>query len=255
VDLVLRGRALLNRTPSAEALAEARRLFERAVELDPDSADAHARLAQAHINAIRLGVGDREANLAAAEEHAARALAIAPRHTWAHLVRANVLRRRWRFEEALAELDALIAAGSLTGAYAERGWVKALTGRPAEAFPDLAQAIRLSPRDQQIGGWHEALGVASLMLGRDEEAAAHFGRARVADPNQPRFILQLASAYALTGRTVQGRAALGEFRRLRPNDTIGGWRRGFEALSDHPLYRATRERQLAALRAIGMPEE
>jgi hypothetical protein len=60
----------------------------------------------------------------------------------------------------------------------------------------------------------------------------------------------------IRGRTEEARPALEEFRRLRPNDTITSWRRNGPRQSPYPLFLATRERQFAAIRAIGrMPEE
>ena len=94
------------------------------------------------------------------------------------------------------------------------------------------------------------------MLGRDEDALEQFLKARAANPFRQSHVFNLASAYALTSRLEEARATLEEHRRMgptRPSASVA--RRSWYPDSDRPLYRATRERQIDALRMIGMPEE
>jgi hypothetical protein len=71
----------------------------------------------------------------------------------------------------------------------------------------------------------------------------------------PPAAADLAAAYLLTGRAEEARAALADYRLVRPNATIEGRRAYWFGLSDNGLYRAARERQLDALRRLGLPEE
>ena len=257
-DLVLRGRALMTTFRSRESLAEARRLFERAVALDENSAIAHAGLASAIYDPVTFAWSkDPEADTRLAEAHVMRALAIDRDHAWARRVRGMILERRWRFEEALAEFDRVIAFDpSSVAARVRRGYVKLKTDRPAEAIADISEALRISPRDWNLDTFHHFLASAFLMLGRDEEALEHFLKARAANPLLPRHLFNLASGYALTGRDEEARATLEEHRRVSPVPGSARMaRRSWYPDSDYPLYRATRERQIEALRTVGMPEE
>jgi TolB-like protein len=179
VDLPLRGRALLGTAPTMENLLEARRLFERSIALDGGSADAHAFLGMALANLwTQNWEEDREGLLRRAEEHAARALDLNPRHARGHYARGMVHQGRRRFDQALAEFEiALDLAPNLPFIHARRGWVRNLTDRPAEALADFAQAVQLSPRDPYIGTFFWGMAIASLMLGRGEDAVAHAVRA------------------------------------------------------------------------------
>jgi len=224
---------------------------------------AHAGLAMALVGTISFGWSrDREGDLKAAEEHATRALALYPRNDWARLARGILLGWRGRYDEALAVFDRTIADfPDNVSALAGRARVRLLTDRPAEALADLGEAMSISPRNWNLDTWHEFSGIASLMLGRDEDAVGHFLRARAANPGRGGLILLLASAYQLTGRTEEARAAWDDYVRQRPHATIGGTiarlRRTLEPPSGPSgrLYRATVERQIDAFRAIGgMPE-
>ena len=258
VDLVLRGRALLSSPRSRESVAEGRRLYERSLALDEGSADAHAGLALTLVDALSYGLSqDRDGDLELAEAHASRALALKSDSGTAHFAAGMVLSIRRRFAQAEAEFDLIIADNpSNAAAIAYRGLIKLRTDRPAEALEDLRDAVRISPRDWNLDYFYDRLATGLLMLGRDEEALGYRLRARAANPQQANHLFFLAAALKLVGRTEEARPALEEFRRLRPNDTIAGWRRTGARQSRYPLWLATRERQFAAIGAVGgMPEE
>jgi TolB-like protein len=256
-DLILRGRVAWLRPPSPENFAKACRLFERAVALDEGSAQAHAMLGGIHIDAIiKSWSRDRAADLEEGERHLARALAIDDRHLFAHHWRGVAQALRWRFGEAIAEYDMVIALNrNFPPAYAARGGTKILTDRPAEGIADINEAMRISPRDRDLGSWFQLLGFANLMLGQDEDALAYFERAVAASPTIYPHRLSLASTYALVGRVDEARATLREFRERYPQVTITYLRPLGQVWSPYPLWRAMQERLLAGLRLAGLPEE
>ena len=65
----------------------------------------------------------------------------------------------------------------------------------------------------------------------------------------------LASTYQLMGREEEVHASFADYRLARPNHTLKSVRAHWFGLSDNGLYLATRERQLAALRRLGLPEK
>jgi len=96
LTLTALGLALNNR----KAFEEARTHLARALELEPDSLEATAALAESE-----EGAGD----LARAEEHARRALARAGDHATANLVLGMVRMKQERYEEARASLEQAVA--------------------------------------------------------------------------------------------------------------------------------------------------
>ncbi len=81
--------------------AEAADAYRRAIEADPEFADAHCNLGTIHYNRNRR---------AAARECFERALGIDPRHVEAHFNLANLLEEEGRKESALRHLKATLAA-------------------------------------------------------------------------------------------------------------------------------------------------
>ncbi len=100
-DYIFRGRAARLKPPSRENRAEAIRLFEQALALDPHSAVAQSWLAIAlAARALDLMAETAAADIARAEDLAERALAALPRSTVAHFAMAQVLRAQHRYDEA-----------------------------------------------------------------------------------------------------------------------------------------------------------
>ena len=138
------------------------------------------------------------------------------------------------------------------------GFCKLYAGSIDEVIPLEEQAIRLSPRDRDIGFWYYLIGIVHLLQSRTEEAILWLEKARSAIPAVGAFRSGLASAYALKGETERAAAELAEARRLTNNDRwssiahrkakSGGWW-GVTEIRD--LYEAT---YFTGLRKAGMPE-
>jgi len=82
-DCLLRARRY-TRMLNAEAHAEARDLLEKAVELDPLSADAHALLANVYLGEHRFGMNPRPNPIGRAIVHALAATRLDPQNAYAH---------------------------------------------------------------------------------------------------------------------------------------------------------------------------
>ena len=84
--------------------------FEKAVELEPGYAQAHAELARAHLSKIRSheALESDAANLAAAVRHAKLALTLEPDLPEAHLAMAYISGLDGRFDEAIRYLEQAI---------------------------------------------------------------------------------------------------------------------------------------------------
>ncbi len=66
-------------------------------------------------------------------------------------------------------------------AYFGLGQCKMLTGSIDETISLIERAIRLSPRDSQLGVWYQTIGWVHLLQSRTDEAIVWFERARNAD--------------------------------------------------------------------------
>ncbi len=259
LDFILRGRALSSMPPTTENHAEAVRLYERALTLDPQSVEAQALLARTLAARAMDGLtNSAEADIARAERLVWQALAASPRSPLAHYARGQVLRAQGRCEEAIPEYETALASNrNWVEALANIGRCKFLIGSIKEAIAAQEQAIRLSPRDPQLGICYLRIGQAHLLQSRIDEATLWFEKARGANPRLPFVRAFLASAYALKGETERASAELAEARRLS-----GGGRFlsiahsktvfDFGVPKVRALYEAT---YFAGLRKAGMPEE
>ena len=89
MDLYFQGAAWLNKGPSHENLAQARRCFERAVALGPDSVEALVGLASVDAQrGVLFLADDRDEHFAKAESTLSKVLSLAPNHAMAHYLLA-----------------------------------------------------------------------------------------------------------------------------------------------------------------------
>ena len=216
-DYILRGRAVRLQPPSRENRAEAIMLFEEALALDPQSAQAQAWLAialTARVLDFMAGT-TAAADIARAEELAERALGALRRSAVTHFAKAQVLRAQHRYREAVPQYEAVLAFNrNWAHAYSHLGWCKFMTGTLDALIPAQEQAIRLSPRDPQIGLFYSRIGSAYLLESRIEDALIWYEKAHDATPAHPQFRTFVAAASALKGDTGRAAAELAEARRL-----------------------------------------
>ncbi|HEX3524925.1 MAG TPA: adenylate/guanylate cyclase domain-containing protein [Stellaceae bacterium] len=259
LDYILRGRAARLRPNSRDVYAEAIRLFEHALALDPQSVEAQSRLANVLASRVLNGMTDSAAaDLAGAEGLVNQAMATSPRSAYAHLVKGDVLFAQHRWEEAVLEYETALASHrNMADALNELGWCKLFTGSIDEVIPLVEQSIRLSPRDRGIGSRYKLIGAVHLLQSRTDEAIVWLEKARSAVPAEPGCRSCLAAAYALRGETERAAAELAEARRLSNDDRFSSLAR-LKAVGHLgvPKTRALFEATLfAGLRKAGMPEE
>ena len=257
-DYILRGRAVRLQPPSRENRAEAIALFEEALALDPQSPQAQSWLAIAlTARVLDFMAATAAADIARAAELADRALAVLPRSGVARFAKAQVLRAQHRYGEAVPEYEAVIALNrNWAHAYSHLGWCKFMTGLVEELIPAQERAIRLSPRDPQIGLFYCRMGSGHLLQSQIDNAVAWYERARNATPAHPQFRTFLASAYALVGEGDRAAGELAEARRLVGDDRYASIA-GIRAITSwgEPRVAALAEQTyFAGLRKAGVAE-
>jgi adenylate cyclase len=259
LDYIFRGRAALAKGASRENNAEAIDLFERALALDPHSAEAQSWLANALSARVLEEMSDTvEADIARAEGLVAQALAASPGSPVAHYAKGQLLRAQGRPEEAILEFETVLAVNrNSIGALFHVGWCKLMTGSIDEVVPLAEQGIRLSPRDPLIANFYNRIGLVHLMQSRVDEAIPWLEKARSANAGLSFVHAYLASAYALKGETERAAAELAEARRLRGEHSYASIARmaaaGYWGVPKiRALFEAT---YFVGLRKAGVPEE
>jgi TolB-like protein len=258
-DYILRGRAVRLQPPSRENRAEAIALFEQALALDQQSAAAQSWLAIAlTARVLDFMAGTAETDILRAESLTERALATSPRSPPAHFAKGQVLRAQHRYDEAIPEYETVIALNrNWAHAYSHLGWCRFMTGLIEELIPAQEQAIRLSPRDPQIGLFYSRIGSGHLLRSHTDEAIIWYEKARNATPAHPEFRTFLAAVYALKGDAERAAGELAEARRLVGDDRYSSIAR-FRAISSWgvPEVRALVESTyFTGLCKAGVPEE
>ena len=150
-------------------MEEARKLFERAITLDSQFAQAYAGYARTFYFDVLLGFsddGDEEAL-----EAARKAVDLDNEDAGSHTALGQIYYVNRNNERAIPEFEAAIRLNpSYATAHHHLGRVLAHTGRPEEALPHLQAAIRLSPKDGEIAPFHAGVALANLYLRRHEDA-------------------------------------------------------------------------------------
>jgi TolB-like protein/predicted Zn-dependent protease len=259
LDYVLRGRAALFKPTSVKNYAEALSSFEHALELEPQSTDAQLGLAGALVaHFLDFGSSSATDDLKRAEALVNLSFVAAPRDLRTHYFKAKVLRAQRRCAEAIAEYETVLALNRNSAAsLGEISKCKIYIGPIEEAIPLLEQAIRLSPRDPQIGNWYFRIGEAHLLQSRIDDAILWLEKSQRALPAWPWARAYLASAYGLKG---DGERAAVELAAARKLGGEGSWRSIAERRADtpyeNPAIRALAEATFyEGLRKAGMPEE
>ena len=255
LDYILRGRAARFKPVSRKGYAEAISLFEHALVLDPQSVEAQSLLAGALAGRVLDQMSDAvAADIARADELAGHALAASPGRPLVHYAKGQVLRAQRRWEEALPEYETAFAS--------DRNWLSALngiayckfyTGSLNEVIPLMEQAIRLSPRDPQIGLFYHQIGRVHLLQSRVELAIPWLERARNAIPEATYVHAMLTSAHALKGDSERAAGELAQLSSGRHPSLARARAAGYFGVPKvRALYEAT---FFAGLRNAGIPEE
>jgi TolB-like protein/Tfp pilus assembly protein PilF len=223
-DDVLRGRAYLGRLERSSN-AEARDMFQRAIDLDPDYGAAHTGLAATYLEAVDQGLTEwPQRAVADAHDLLQKALLLDPDDAEAHALLADVYTYRGRFELALTELDqALRRNPSDAESLGRQGWAQLTSGHVEQAIDSMTTALRFNPRGrpEMFGN----LGLAYYLQGRFDDAIATLERgfARFPQAEYGFGSIAVAAAYAQAGRTEDAAKAANDVRRLAPFFEIDGF--------------------------------
>ena len=144
-DYYLRGREHFNRF-TQEANAQARQMFEKALELDPQYAEAYAFLGWTYFREWSLQWSQDSQALEQAFALAQRAVALDDSLAQAHVTLGTVYLWKKQYDQAIAEAERAIALdANFAEAYTWLGETLKFAGRPEEAIGLIEKAMRLNP--------------------------------------------------------------------------------------------------------------
>ena len=255
MDLLLQGRSLEFQGPSPQRIAKSRKLYERALQLDPASVNARSALANALLDLFWLSGQPAAGGFARIEQLVSDAEALAPSNPEVLWVRAYLLWHLGRWLAAEAAFQRLVASyPTWTGAELMLGLCYELLGKTDDAIGMFQHSIRMSPKHSYIWSRYHVLATALLLVGRHDEAVSWEQRALAAQPeNSPKLFaeeyLTLAGAYVGLGRKEEARDAVGQAIRAWPFATVRGyWNGGYPS----PRFAAQMASVEEGLRSAGL---
>jgi adenylate cyclase len=246
-DFFMRASDLANQWTNGGTEA-ALQLFYKAIELDPDYAQAYAFATWCYDwrHAAR-GTTDEERRETArlAREAVRLGKDDAFSLSWAGYSLAFVV---GELKEGAALIDrALVLNPNLARSWNLSGWVRIFLNQPDIAIDHLARAMRLSPLDFAFHAMETATAAAHLRAGRYDQASLWAERALRDQPNSADAAGVLAISCALGGDLERAKSAMQRLLQIAPGRRISN--RNFPFVS--PERQALIE---GALRKAGMPE-
>lgn len=248
-DYFLHGRNRFFLYASREDNRKARQLYEKAIELDPDYAQAYAMLAWTYAFEAMNGWSEvREDSLAQAQALAARAIVLDQELPVAYFVTGLVYRERGEYMKALVEAEKAIAIdSSYANAHVLLASLLYYAGRPQEGLERIKKAMQLNPHHPYNYPFH--LGQAYFILGRYQEAIEALEQGLGTNPSSERMRVWLAAAYALDGREEDARWEAEQVLTLNPDFSLQRIRQAFPFKDP-----ADMERLLDGLRIAGITQ-
>lgn len=204
-DSLLRGWEVFNRF-TKEANVQARQLYEKAIALDPQYADAYVGLGWTYYMEWIWRWSADPQTLEQALALARQALALDDSLPIAHSLLGMVYVLKQQYEQAIAEGERAITLDpNNADIYVLQADALNLAGRPAEALRAVEQAMRLNPRYPP--NYLFDLGLAYQLTGRYAEAITTLQEALSRSPNFIPAHNVLARSYWLQWLSQQSFAA------------------------------------------------
>ena len=243
-ECVLRGYALPVFDSDAEA--EARRLFEKAIDLDPDYARAYSLLAYSFLREWHRDMSSCDSALDRALELAKKAVALDENdgNSLAALGWVYLFRQRYELAEHYYQ-KALELNPNTPNLMTRLSALYGYTGRAADSIDCQKQAKLLDPFFDAPWYW-QFVGTANFLARQYDEAIVAFGRTSTMP-----FWAQayLAACCALSDRIDRARHCAAEVLRLAPDFSLTRF-----ATKEPYKNPADREHLIEGLRKAGLPE-
>lgn len=255
-DSLLRAKALINKFTKQDN-RKAIQLLERAIALDPTSAQAYAMLSMGHLmDWVGYWIEDRAEAMAKAHECAQRALELDDADSRANWTLGEVLLFQYQYDKAHQRLEKAVSLNpNDVEARGILGYYLASVGETERALAEFEQALRLDPFDLSWLPWLRA--IVYYDARRYDEAIADLERI---DGPYIEIRYYLMASYAQAGRVEEARAMVEPFLKFAEEDmavflgrTLDAWEGYLRSNNDH-RGEANILHLLEGLRKAGFPE-
>ena len=216
-DYYLRGRELYYRA-TQEMNAQARQMFERAIELDPQYAAAYAMLGFTHwIDGAWYWSSYPQQSFEQMFVAGQKALALDDTLPLAYqLLGYTYVWRDKNYEQAISAAEKAISLDPNNAeSYARLATVFTASGHPEEAIRAVEAAIRLNPHYPAF--YVSNLGISYYLLGQHQEAILALQRAHTINADYLFAYLVLAAVYSELDRIEEAKAEMRRGIAVNPN--------------------------------------
>jgi TolB-like protein/tetratricopeptide (TPR) repeat protein len=229
-----------------EGNAEAKRLYQEAMELDPNYPMAYAGLAHQLYLGLFYGASESpKETLSNAMKLAQKAIELDNSSSGAHAVVSEIFLTMRQHDKAIEAAERAVTLNpNSSWALATLANCLFYAGRSEESLPFSREAIRLDPF---VLGPYRMFGLACRETGRYEEGIAGLKKSLQIAPNEVFARVILVSLYMYAGREDDARATVAEIQRIAPNFSV-------EKFAKILPYKdeATRDRYIESLRKAGL---
>ena len=242
-ECVLKGNALP--WDDAEGAAEAKRLFSKAIEIDPGYGLAHALLAAILAREWVEDSGNSDEALQKAFALANRAVELDENDSTCFSMLSQILLWRRSFDLALQHMRRAVEMNPNNQWNAgDMGCTLVDVGQPEEALTWFKRAREIDPYFDQPWYWY-GIGRAYMKLQRYEEALGAFNHV----PTRPyRVAAYMAGCHARLGNAERAKACAAECLALKPDFSVG------QFMAKRSLKNPADTAELAeSLRMAGLP--
>jgi adenylate cyclase len=202
-----------------ESNSHARRMFERAVHLDPHFAAAYAVLGLTYLAEIAFQWDQSPQVIDKLLSLAQQAVTLDDSQPIAHEALAYAYLGKKQHDQAIAAAERAIALDpNSADAYQTLGDILSFAGRPEEAVTLIEKAMRLNPRYTASYLW--SLGQAYRLVSRDEDAIIALQRTVARNPDHITAHVMLAVSFMELGRVPEAQAEVAEILRINPRFSL-----------------------------------
>jgi len=227
-DFILKGIYHKEKFTAKDQL-QAHECFDKAIELDSDSAEALGWRAWAHIIDIAMGWSDDNAvTLAQAYSDARRAIELDPYSEMGHWALGEAFITDKNYERGFEEYDkALEINPNNPDLIVTKGTELSIYGQFDDGIELIHQGIEFNKHHPEWYFWH--LGIACFAANRLADAIKAFNRMNSQNKDT---LIYLSASYALTGELGEAKKHVSELFRIDPNTNLDNIATSHDSLSE-----------------------
>jgi len=203
-----------------EGIAQAKKLLEEAIALDPEYPRLYMALAMTHVTDVWLSPAESsEQSLARAFELAQKAISLDDSNAAAYSVLGYIYAMKRQYDKAIAECKrGVFLDPNSADNFLRLGIALNWAGRAEEAIPYIQNAIRLNPLPD--AEYFIPLAVAYRDSGQYEKAIEASKKVLQREPNNQFAYIHMAVSYIRLGQEKEARAAAAEILRINPEFSL-----------------------------------